>query len=42
MEGDTEDLQSGPGLMNPLLMRRLSQVSRGVYICVHMHLKFTS
>lgn len=35
MEDDTEDLPSGPGLMNPLLMRRLSQVSRGVCVCAH-------
>jgi len=36
MEDDTEDLPSGPGLMNPLLMRRLSQVSRGVHGCVYV------
>lgn len=30
MQDEPEDIPSGPGLVNPLLMRRLSQASRGV------------
>jgi len=31
MEDEPDDIPSGPGLVNPLLMRRMSQASRGVY-----------
>lgn len=30
MEDEQEEIPSGPGLVNPLLMRRMSQASRGL------------
>ena len=35
MEDEQEEIPSGPGLVNPLLMRRMSQASRG--LCSLMH-----
>lgn len=30
MEDEQEEIPSGPGLVNPILMRRMSQASRGL------------
>ena len=30
MDDEPEEIPSGPGLVNPLLMRRMSQASRGM------------
>ena len=42
MEDDQEEIPSGPGLVNPLLMRRMSQASQGLYACPSpvLHFKF--
>ena len=36
MEDEQEEIPSGPGLVNPLLIRRMSQASRGLCI-ITMH-----
>ena len=31
MDDEPDEIPSGPGLVNPLLIRRMSQASRGLY-----------
>ena len=42
MEDEQEEIPSGPGLINPLLMRRMSQASQGLCACSssEQHFKF--
>ena len=37
MEDEPEEIPTGPGLVNPLLIRRMSQASKGVQIILHIH-----